>query len=132
MKTLEKDRSRRYETASAFAADVQRYLNDEAVQACPPSALYRFRKFARRNKAGVLTAASVALGLLLAIGGLLSAVLIQTASSAKVSVEITKACRLVRRMGKPMTSASAALSSAAQTRPIQKLPPKVTTVSAVA
>src|SRR4029079_16795363 len=66
MKTLEKDRSRRYESASAFAADVQRYLNDEAVQACPPSALYRFRKFARRNKAGVLTAASVALGLLLA------------------------------------------------------------------
>src|SRR5439155_218609 len=37
MKTLEKDRSRRYETASGFAADVQRYLNDETVQACPPS-----------------------------------------------------------------------------------------------
>jgi serine/threonine protein kinase len=55
MKTLEKDRNRRYETASAFAADVQRYLNDDPVQACPPSALYRFRKFARRNK-GVLVA----------------------------------------------------------------------------
>ena len=38
MKTLEKDRNRRYETANAFAADVQRYLNDEPVQACPPSA----------------------------------------------------------------------------------------------
>src|SRR5439155_14511948 len=36
MKTLEKDRNRRYETASGFAADVERYLNDEAVQACPP------------------------------------------------------------------------------------------------
>ena len=50
MKCLEKDRNRRYETASAFAADVQRYLKDEPVQACPPSAGYRFRKFARRNK----------------------------------------------------------------------------------
>jgi tetratricopeptide (TPR) repeat protein len=50
MKALEKDRNRRYETASAFAADIERYLHDEPVQACPPSALYRFRKFARRNK----------------------------------------------------------------------------------
>src|SRR5262249_46721653 len=41
MKALEKDRNRRYETASAFAADVQRYLNDEPVLACPPSAWYR-------------------------------------------------------------------------------------------
>jgi serine/threonine protein kinase len=49
-KALEKDRNRRYETASAFAADVQRYLDDEPVQACPPSAWYRFRKFARRNR----------------------------------------------------------------------------------
>ena len=55
MKTLEKDRNRRYETANGFAADVQRYLNDEPVQACPPSAWYRFGKFARRNKAAVLT-----------------------------------------------------------------------------
>src|SRR4029450_10453859 len=50
MKTLEKDRSHRYETAKDFAADVQRYFGDEPVQACPPSAFYRFRKFARRNR----------------------------------------------------------------------------------
>ena len=55
MKSLEKDRSRRYETANGMASDVQRYLDDEAVQACPPSATYRFRKFARRNKAALLT-----------------------------------------------------------------------------
>src|SRR5207253_1661911 len=42
MKALEKDRNRRYETANGFAADIQRYLNDESVQACPPSAGYRF------------------------------------------------------------------------------------------
>jgi tetratricopeptide (TPR) repeat protein/serine/threonine protein kinase len=60
MKALEKDRGRRYETASAFAADVERYLNDEAVLACPPSVGYRFCKFARRNK-GKLTAAGLVL-----------------------------------------------------------------------
>jgi hypothetical protein len=65
MKTLEKDRNRRYETASGFAADVQRYLNDEPVQACPPSASYRFRKFTRRNKAFLTTAGLIALALLL-------------------------------------------------------------------
>src|SRR5262249_13732458 len=48
MKALEKDPNRRYETASALAAEVQRYLHDEPVQAGPPSAWYRFRKFARR------------------------------------------------------------------------------------
>jgi eukaryotic-like serine/threonine-protein kinase len=59
MKTLEKDRSRRYETAKDFAADVQRYLADEPVLACPPSVGYRVRKFARRNKAGLAVAALV-------------------------------------------------------------------------
>src|SRR5215831_13369169 len=50
MKALEKDRNRRYETANGFAADVQRYLHDEPVQACPPSVVYRIRKFARKHK----------------------------------------------------------------------------------
>src|SRR5262249_3964145 len=67
MKALEKDRGRRYETANGFAMDIQRYLADEPVQACPPSVGYRFRKFVRRNK-GLLTgvvaiAASIVLGL---------------------------------------------------------------------
>jgi serine/threonine protein kinase/tetratricopeptide (TPR) repeat protein len=68
MKALEKDRNRRYESGSAFAADVQRHLHDEPVLACPPSAWYRFRKLVRRNR-GRLTAASViGLALLIAIG----------------------------------------------------------------
>ncbi len=70
MRALEKDRNRRYETANGFAMDVQRYLADEPVQACPPSAWYRFRKFARRNKGGMVTAALIALALLLTIGSL--------------------------------------------------------------
>jgi serine/threonine protein kinase/Tfp pilus assembly protein PilF len=68
MKCLEKERSRRYETASGIAADVQRYLNDEPVQACPPSAGYRFGKFARRNKRALATATGLALAALLVVG----------------------------------------------------------------
>jgi serine/threonine protein kinase/Flp pilus assembly protein TadD len=67
MKALEKDRNRRYESASAFAADVQRYLADEPVHACPPSAWYRLRKFARRNRAALTTLVLVAAGLLTAV-----------------------------------------------------------------
>src|SRR5262245_39909659 len=68
MKALEKDRNRRYETANAFAADVQRYLADEPVQACPPSAWYRFGKFARRNRAALAAAAIVVLVVTAAVG----------------------------------------------------------------
>src|SRR5262245_52383716 len=68
MKALEKDRNRRYETVGAFAADVQRYLQDESVQACPPTARYRFRKFARRNRRALITAAVLVALLLPAIG----------------------------------------------------------------
>jgi serine/threonine protein kinase/WD40 repeat protein len=64
MKALEKDRNRRYETASAFAADVRRYLNDEPVQACPPSATYRMGKLLRRHKGPVLAVSAVVLVLM--------------------------------------------------------------------
>jgi tetratricopeptide (TPR) repeat protein/serine/threonine protein kinase len=70
MKALEKDRNRRYETASAFAADVQRYLADEPVLACPPSVGYRFKKFARRNKA-VLATVGVVIFFIMLLGGLI-------------------------------------------------------------
>ncbi len=65
MKTLEKNRTRRYETASALAADVRCFLNNEPIQARPPSAWYRFRKFARRQT-GLLATALVVTSLLVA------------------------------------------------------------------
>jgi WD40 repeat protein/serine/threonine protein kinase len=68
MRALEKDRTRRYESASAFATDVQRYLADEPVQAGPPSAWYRFCKFARRNRRAVATGSVVAVAVLVALG----------------------------------------------------------------
>jgi WD40 repeat protein/serine/threonine protein kinase/tetratricopeptide (TPR) repeat protein len=70
MKALEKDRARRYETANGFAQDVQRYLADEPVLACPPSAGYRLRKFVRRNKAALAMASVLAGALVLAVVGL--------------------------------------------------------------
>jgi eukaryotic-like serine/threonine-protein kinase len=67
MKCLEKDRNRRYETANGLAIDVQRYLADEPVQACPPSRWYRFRKFARRNRAALATGALVGAALVMTV-----------------------------------------------------------------
>lgn len=69
MKALEKDRNRRYETANSFAADIGRYLSDEPVQASPPSAVYRFRKFVRRNRGTVLAGTFVLVTLLVGIAG---------------------------------------------------------------
>jgi tetratricopeptide (TPR) repeat protein len=88
MKALEKDRNRRYETASGFARDVQRYLNDEQVQACPPSTWYRYRKFARRNKIGLAIAALVLWFLVLLGSGVGWAVRDRTARHAKVAGQV--------------------------------------------
>ncbi len=66
LRALEKDRTRRYDTVTALADDVGRYLRDEPVAAGPPSAAYRFRKFARRNR-GLL--ASLGAITLLLVGG---------------------------------------------------------------
>jgi len=84
MKALEKDRSRRYETANGFAADLQRYLDDEPVQASPPSAWYRFRKFARRKKTALAMAACVLLALAGIAGGLGWAVRDRTAREEEI------------------------------------------------
>ncbi len=77
LKAIEKDRTRRYETPSALAADVERYLNHEPVLAGAPSTLYRFVKFARRNRGWfvAVTAVSTALvvGFLVAVIGLVRA-----------------------------------------------------------
>jgi WD40 repeat protein/serine/threonine protein kinase len=71
MKALEKDRTRRYETANGLARDLQHYLADEPVEACPPTAGYKLRKFARKHKAGLVTAAGFAA--LLVVGAVVSA-----------------------------------------------------------
>jgi tetratricopeptide (TPR) repeat protein len=69
MKCLEKSRDRRYETANGLARDIQRYLADEAVEARPPSAGYRFGKFVQRNKGRVIAACAVLCALVVGIIG---------------------------------------------------------------
>ena len=72
MKALEPDRTRRYETANALAADLQRYLANEPISARPPSTYYRFRKFVRRHRGGVAAAAIA--GTALVAGAVFSAI----------------------------------------------------------
>ncbi len=69
MKALEKDRTRRYETASGLARDIQRYLDDEVVEARPPSMGYRIGKLVRRHKGQVIAACLVLVALLAGIAG---------------------------------------------------------------
>ena len=69
MKCLEKDRTRRYETANGLAQDLERHLNHEPVNAYPPSAAYKFQKFVRRNKVMVAAGGTVAAALVLGILG---------------------------------------------------------------
>ena len=69
MKAMEKDRSRRYESASMFAQEVQRYLDDEPVQACPPSFGYRAKKLSRRYRGALATAVVVAITLVVGSAG---------------------------------------------------------------
>src|SRR6266542_2261396 len=61
MKCLEKDRTRRYETANGLARDIQRHVNNEPVTAAAPSAAYKFRKFARRNRTALVTTGAIAM-----------------------------------------------------------------------
>jgi tetratricopeptide (TPR) repeat protein len=69
MRALEKDRTRRYPTANALAADVERHLRDEPVSAGPPSSAYRAKKLLRRHRAAFLAGGAVALALLAGVVG---------------------------------------------------------------
>jgi tetratricopeptide (TPR) repeat protein/tRNA A-37 threonylcarbamoyl transferase component Bud32 len=69
MKCLEKDRTRRYETATGLAADIRRHLNDEPVTASPPSAAYQLEKFVKRHRGQVIAVGCVALVLVLGVVG---------------------------------------------------------------
>ncbi len=68
MKAIEKERGRRYDTANGLARDIERFLNLEAVEACPPSTSYRLRRLARKYRAALSTVAAFALLLVLGAG----------------------------------------------------------------
>lgn len=97
MKALEKDRTRRYESASGFAADVRRYLNSEPVIARPPSMNYRVRKFVRKNRVGVIAASLVALTLLGGILGTSVAMFRALTAEALAETRLTEAIQARER-----------------------------------
>jgi eukaryotic-like serine/threonine-protein kinase len=68
MKALEKDRTRRYETANGLARDIQRYLDGDAVEAGPPSAIYRLSRFSRKHRVALGSLAAFATLLMIGIG----------------------------------------------------------------
>ena len=68
MRAIEKDRTRRYETANALRLDIDRHLHNEPVLASPPSAPYRLKKFVRRNRTGVMVSGAVAASLVVGLG----------------------------------------------------------------
>ncbi len=110
MLCLEKDRTRRYGTASALALDIDRYLRDEPVEACPPTRAYRLRKFIRRNKAGVLAASTIVILMVSAIAILaVSNARIRRESEAKES-SLATTREAVRQMAQLATIVDARLS----------------------
>ena len=88
MKSLEKDRQRRYETANALAMDIQRYLGNEPVLAGPPTALYRVRKFVARNRTAVVSFSAVVAALI--IGTVGATIGLVKAREAKHDADVAK------------------------------------------
>jgi serine/threonine protein kinase/tetratricopeptide (TPR) repeat protein len=95
MKALEKDRNRRYESAHSLAMDIERYLHDEPVHACPPSTWYRFRKMARRYRAALTTASLLLLVLLAGVGISAWEAIRARAKGEEAEANFRKACQAV-------------------------------------
>jgi serine/threonine protein kinase len=91
MKALEKDRSRRYETANALAIDLQCYMADEPVQAGPPSTTYRLKKFLRRNRSPVVAGLLFLLALVSGMIGTTVGLLRARESEVRAQNEATRA-----------------------------------------
>jgi serine/threonine protein kinase len=105
MKAMDKDRSRRYETASAFAADVKRFLAEEPIEARPPSAWYRFCKMVRRNKVALVPATLIA-------GALLLGAVVNASLAARARAERDRALAAEANAKEEMDKAQAALERA--------------------
>jgi hypothetical protein len=114
MKCLEKDRSRRYDTANGLAADLKRHLDNEPVLARPPSKLYEFQKTVRRHKFGF--AAAAALIVVLAIGVLISTWQAARATRAKREALAAEAQATTQREKAEASEQKALVAQASETQ----------------
>ncbi len=115
MKALEKDRTRRYETANGFARDIQRYLADEVVEARPPSRGYRLKKFVKRNKGQVMAASLVFLTL---AGGIVGTSLGMASAQRAQKAEAEQRAIAIDQRDKAIASETKARDEAAKTQTI--------------
>jgi serine/threonine protein kinase/tetratricopeptide (TPR) repeat protein len=118
MKCLDKDRGRRYETANGLARDIERYLHDEPVEACPPALSYRLKKFARRNKGPVLAASFVLLAL---CGGVVATAWQAVRATRAETRAIAESLEKERARQEAVASANQALAAAEQERKARDL-----------
>jgi serine/threonine protein kinase len=117
MKAIEKDRTRRYETASALCRDIRHYLDGVVVEACPPSAAYLMKKFAWRNRASLATVVSFAV--LLVVGAMLSVRQAIRATEAEAAA-IRQAERAKRAEERSSLERDRALAAEAQARAVSE------------
>src|SRR5271165_4366759 len=111
MMSLEKDRTRRYETANGLAADILRHLAHEPVVAAPPSRSYRLRKFVRKHRGAVIAASLVLLTLL---GGLGAVAAVQSVANARLAASLvreTNANKALAASNKELTQSRAAVQA---------------------
>jgi tetratricopeptide (TPR) repeat protein/tRNA A-37 threonylcarbamoyl transferase component Bud32 len=113
MKCLEKQRDRRYETANALARDIQRYLANEVVEARPPSAGYRVRKFVTQHKGQVV---AVSLVLLALLAGLTAVAVVQTRAKAEITRALENETKANRELGIANESLSTANTELARSK----------------
>jgi serine/threonine protein kinase/tetratricopeptide (TPR) repeat protein len=114
MKCLSKDPSRRYESAGALAADVQRFLEGLPVAARPPSLTYRLAKAARRHRAAVVAAGAVVAAVLLGIAGLAAGVVRARAAQARAEADAARSVRSEARAVEQKRAAEQSASAAAR------------------
>jgi serine/threonine protein kinase len=106
MKALEKNRTRRYETANGFARDIARYMDGEPVEACPPSASYRLRKLAARHRTGLVVAAAAS-ATLVAVTAFTTSMWLQVGSAkqrlSRQNAELTRANSEIKQANEKLT-----------------------------
>ncbi|MCL4221909.1 MAG: serine/threonine-protein kinase [Phycisphaerales bacterium] len=106
MKALEKDRARRYDTPGALSADVLRFLRHEPIEASPPSAAYRARKFVRRHRVGLGIGAAFALVLAFGIAGTVAFAVRSTRAEKAAVAELSRANEIKQLLTEMLTSIS--------------------------